>query len=331
MADTEITWYRVPVDKGLLRELTRRSDLAGLAQSLGHLGLAAVTGYCAWFAWHHLAWPWIVLAFFCHGTVITFFPAAYHELCHGTPFRTRWLNELFLGIFCFLSWGSFVYFRTSHKRHHQYTVWKGWDLEVVLPQKVRLTDFLLYLVVHPVAAFTALQMPFRHIFGILHGEWEKRIFTEDGPARRRALVAWAWVLVAGHAALAALFIVLGDWILIPIILFPFYASWLFYLCGMPQHFGLTPGSPDWRRSCRTVLQDPVSSFLYWQMNHHTEHHMYAATPFHRLRGLHDAIAHEGPPPDHGITGAWKEMIYCARMQKKDPQWTFDPFDRKAEA
>ncbi len=329
VAEYAVSWYRVPVEKNLLRRLTARSDLAGLAQSVGHLAVAGLTGWFAFYAWWHLPWPWIVLAFFLHGTVMSHLIAGFHELCHGTPFRSRWLNEPFLWIYSFLSWNNHVLFRGSHIRHHQYTVWKGWDMEVILPQKVRLVDFLLAFVIHPVATYAQVGIHVRHCLGILGGEWEKRIFAEDGPEKKRELFLFGRIIVLGHIALAVLFILLGVWILIPIWLTPFYASWLFYLSGMPQHFGLSPSVPDWRRSCRTVLQDPVSSFLYWRMNYHTEHHMYAAVPFYKLGRLHRAIAHDSPPPNRGILSAWREIISCARMQKTNPDWAFDPYLRTA--
>ena len=43
-----IGWYRTPVDRDLMRELNQRSDWQGLAQTLGHLGLIALTGALAW-------------------------------------------------------------------------------------------------------------------------------------------------------------------------------------------------------------------------------------------------------------------------------------------
>ncbi len=245
MGDEEINWYRVPVDKQELKKLTRRSDGKGLAQALSHLALAAATGFAVYYTFHYFFWPWLILAFFLHGTVMQFLggAGAFHELCHGTPFRTRWINEIFLGIVSFLSWSNPVFFRTSHVRHHQYTVFMGWDLEVVLPVRVRLVDFLLSFIINPIGIYAILRAHVRHSLGILEGEWENRIFSGDGEPKRSGLFAWARVLILGHLALAAAFVLMGQWILIPIVLTPWYASWLTYLCGMPQHFGLhrTPG------------------------------------------------------------------------------------------
>ena len=33
---------------------------------------------------------------------------------------------------------------------------------------------------------------------------------------------------------------------------------------------------------RTVLMNPVSRFIYWNMNYHVEHHMFPMVPYHAL-------------------------------------------------
>lgn len=43
-----------------------------------------------------------------------------------------------------------------------------------------------------------------------------------------------------------------------------------------QHAGLSDNVPDFRLCCRTMILNPFFRFLYWHMNYHTEHHMYAA-------------------------------------------------------
>ena len=40
----KISWYRVPVDREDLKSLYQRSDLRGMVQVLGHLGLVLLTG-----------------------------------------------------------------------------------------------------------------------------------------------------------------------------------------------------------------------------------------------------------------------------------------------
>ena len=63
---------------------------------------------------------------------------------------------------------------------------------------------------------------------------------------------------------------------------PGYCKWLNFLCGAPQHFGLSSNAPDFRLCCRTYISRGLPAFLYWNMQHHIEHHMFPAIPFFNL-------------------------------------------------
>ena len=84
-----------------------------------------------------------LLLVFLQGTFYAFFLNGFHELSHQTVFRTRFINELFLRIYSFLGCHNYVFFRESHRRHHLYTPHPPEGLEVVLPIKFTLKDFLL--------------------------------------------------------------------------------------------------------------------------------------------------------------------------------------------
>src|SRR5688500_6622291 len=104
----QIRWYRTPVDTELLKRLSQRSDLRGFAQTLSYLGLYAATAGLALYGAGGGAdgrrWPVaaIALIVFLHGTVCAFMINGVHELGHGTVFRTRWLNAIFLRVLAFL-------------------------------------------------------------------------------------------------------------------------------------------------------------------------------------------------------------------------------------
>ena len=66
----------------------QRSDLRGVFQTLGHLGLFAVTGAVTAYGFVRGLWVPFAVALWCHGTVGTFFRGlAVHELGHGTVFQ----------------------------------------------------------------------------------------------------------------------------------------------------------------------------------------------------------------------------------------------------
>ena len=139
----EIRWLRVPVDKEILRALTRRTDWEGFLQVVPFLAIISITGGVTWLAWGRQPWFVVVPLLFLHGTCSCFMLNGFHELVHGTVFKTRALNSLFLWMFSFLGWSNPVAFRASHMKHHLNTLHPPYDLEVVLPIQLTPAGFLL--------------------------------------------------------------------------------------------------------------------------------------------------------------------------------------------
>lgn len=324
---TRIEWYRSPVENETLRALTQRSDWRGFCQVVPHLLLVVGTGYLAWYASRNASFLWVVGACYLHATVFNFLglAGAGHELSHGTVFRTRFLNEVFLRIVYFLTWNNFVRFRASHAMHHQYTVFKGLDLEVVLPQRLGPRDWFNILTFNwPQMKYSISQVT-RHARGIIRGELEERLFPESNAEGRRQLFRWARFMWFGHVALAAVFLAFHQWLLLFLVtLAPFYGVWLCFLCGFPQHVGLTPSVPDFRLCARTVRFNPLFRFLYWNMNYHVEHHMFAAVPFFNLPKLRSLIKHDLPAETDGLIATWRLLVDIMRRQKNEPGYTFIP-------
>ena len=324
-ARRKISWYRTPVDRELLAELNKRSDWKGFLQTGGHLGLLCLTGGLAWYAASRAFWGWLALLLFVHGTCYAFLLNGFHELCHGTVFRSKRLNKFFLYLVSFLGQYNPVFFWESHQAHHKYTLHPPDDLEVVLPQKVTLKDFLKSAVVNPWGLWGRVKGVVRLSRGRLSGQWENALFPPSEPEKRRALFNWARILLVGHLLLIAVSCALGLWMLpVLITLAPYYGGWLLFLCNNTQHIGLQDNVPDFRLCTRTIILNPVVRFLYWHMNYHTEHHMYAAVPCYNLGRLHEAIKHDLPPTKVGLYAAWKEIIEILRKQKVDPSYQYVP-------
>jgi fatty acid desaturase len=166
---------------------------------------------------------------------------------------------------------------------------------------------------------------FRIALGRFEGEWELTLYPESDPVGRKAPVRWARCMILGHALILAASIATGQWIL-PIMLtfgYQFYGSWLFFLCNNTQHVGLKDNVSDFRLCCRTFTLNPVVRFLYWQMNYHIEHHMYAAVPCYNLGKLHKMIRHELPPTPNGLVGVWREINAILKKQEADPTYQYE--------
>jgi fatty acid desaturase len=320
---TRIHWYRTPLDKEVLRGLSKRSDGLAWLQVLGHLGFLALTGGLAVYSAYH--WPlWVtLLLLFVHGTGFSFMINAVHELGHRTVFQSRRLNEIFLRIFAFLGWIHFPIFRASHARHHEYTLHPPDDLEVVLPMRVIVRHFFQRGIVNVEAPPKKVGEAIRIARGRFKGEWENRLFPADKPAVRREPVNWARTLLAGHALIVVVSLLFGWW-MVPVVisLAPFYGSLVFILCNSTQHIGMQDNVPDFRLCCRTLTLNPIFRFLYWHMNYHTEHHMYPSVPCYRLGALHRAIKHDLPPCPAGLIETWRQILAIQRKQKEDPTYQY---------
>jgi fatty acid desaturase len=316
-----ITWYRSPLPPGEFKKLHERSDLLGGLQTVGYLGVLVCTGGAVLYSAGHLHWPVTLLLILLHGTCFRFLINAVHELGHGTVFRTKVLNEIFVRICSFFSMFNYAGFQQSHARHHRYTLHQPDDLEVVLPAaRVLLKHFLLTGIVEPQTIWPSLKGMIRISRDRMQGEWETALFL-PGSEERREFVRWSRIVLAGHGLIIVVSFYFHLW-MVPVVttLAPFYGGWLQALCNHTQHVGLQDDVSDFRLCCRTFTVNPVIQFLYWHMNFHIEHHMYAAVPCYRLGRLHRLIEKDLPPCPDGLVATWKEIAAIQRIQESDPTY-----------
>ena len=249
----------------------------------------------------------------------------FHELCHSSVFKTKALNHFFTRVFAFLGLYNHVHFWASHQEHHKYTLHPPDDLEVVLPVEFTLQSFLKAAVINPWGFYQRFQGIIQRARGQVHGEWDSILFPPEATDLRRRLFGWARFMLFGHLLIAVVSLALGLW-LIPVLitLAPFYGGWLLYLCNNTQHVGLQDETPDYRLNTRTIILNPFVRFLYWHMNFHIEHHMYAAVPCYNLGKLHALIEHDLPRSPNGLIETWTEIITIMRRQKVEPDYHYVP-------
>ena len=331
--ELRIKWYRCPIDPTVLRELSKPSDLQGFKMALGHLGLWLLTGLLSFYFAIEQLWLGFLLMIFLHGTVGTFFSAPHHELCHGTVFKTKRLNEIFLRIFSTLGLQNFHIYKMSHSYHHRFTLHRIADKEVVLPKTPSLKFlYLLQLFTFNITGGFESRGLFPTMLGLFrvaadrmeqpYNEWGTELYAEF-PEERLKAVHWARYLIAVHLSFAVFAVLIGYPILILIVsLHPFMGNWLRYFVGAPMHCGLRSDVSDFRKCVRTITLDPISEFLYWHMNWHLEHHMFAAVPCYNLKKLYEAVAEDMPKP-RTLISSWQEMLEVVKQQEADPAFEFD--------
>ena len=323
---TRVKWYRCRVSREELIQLNERSDFLGFAQTLGYLGTLVVGAGATVYSSVH--WPWYVttLLVFVNGHFWHFLINAFHELVHDSVFKTRWLNRFFLRIFSFLGWHNHHHFWASHTEHHKYTLHPPDDLEVVLPTKFDLKGLWKQGFINYRYPYALLKGKFKAAGGYIpDDQWSQMLFPECDPERRRAYTRWERIVLAGHLLIAIGAVVSGYWIVVLVITFPkMFGNWLQNLCNSAQHVGLQDNVPDFRLCCRTIYLNPFVQFLYWHMNYHTEHHMYAAVPCYRLGKLHRMIKHDMPYCTRGLRETWTQIAEILKRQEKDPDYQYVP-------
>ena len=326
-----IKWYRCQIDKDVLRELTRKNDVKAWFQAGGHLALFVCTGITTYICFENNLWIAFSLALFAHGTVGSFFRGlATHELKHGTVFHSKILNKVFLYVFGLLSWHNFHEYAFSHTYHHLYTLHPDGDREVVLPKEPSLKwHYLLQLFTFNIfgglesnGLIPIVKDTFLTALGKSNNEWIGAVYKNHDEERVDA-IRLARMIIFFHFSIFILSIILEMWLLIILLtLFNFTGNGVRYFVGLPMHCGLRRNVPDFRKCVRTITLDPISEFLYWRMNWHLEHHMFAGVPCYNLKKLHQVISDDMPKP-RTLYGAWKEMRDTWRKQQVEPGYEFE--------
>jgi fatty acid desaturase len=336
-----VNWYRIPLDRENLRELTLRSNYQGWMQAGGHFAVFLITGMLTYTFWSLEVWWAFFIVLFCHGTVSSFFTGtAPHELGHGTVFHSKILNKVFLYLFSLIGWWNPFDYSMSHTYHHRYTMHPEADRENLSPLEPSINLILLIQlfsinlfsragrIFGKGGLFSTIYLTFLTAMGktgskdIPSQEWLQSLYV-DQPDEHHKSIMWSRFLLFSHGSLLIIALASNLWVLPLIITFPiFIASWASYFTGMTQHCGLKDNDSDFRKSTRTITINPVLEFLYWNMNWHIEHHMYASVPCYNLRKLNKLVADDMPQPRTLIV-AWKEMRQIWRKQEQDQNYQFD--------
>ena len=144
MKKIRVNWYRTPIDREDLGELTLRSNYHGWIQAGGHFAVLLITGLLTYLFWNLEVWWAFFTTLFFHGTVSSFLNgSATHELGHGTVFCSRKLNKFFLYFFSLISWWDPFDYAISHTYHHRYTMHPEFDRENLSPLEPSLNPILL--------------------------------------------------------------------------------------------------------------------------------------------------------------------------------------------
>ncbi len=297
----EGTWWSPDIPRQELKAMMKRSD----GPALFHFGLwivlLIVSGYLAVLSWG--TW-WAIPAFLIFGAIYSSADARWHECGHGTPFKTRWLNEFFYHVSSFMTLREAHLWRWSHARHHTDTIIVMRDPEIQVMRPVDLLKILgdfLWLYSGPSEVLRII----RHALG----RPDANVRTYVPEIVRQKMYWSSRIYVAIFIAFGIWSYAIGSFLPMMFIGLPrFYGGWLHQLLGLTQHAGLAENTMDHRKNTRTVYVNPVFQYLYMNMNYHLEHHVIPMVPYHTLPKLHKAIVAQTPPPYTSLWQVYKEMI-----------------------
>ncbi len=305
-------WYHSDVPRKELKALMQRSDGPAIRDTVIWLGLLMLTGIGGSVFWGTWA---CVPFFFVYGLLYgSACDSRWHEAGHGTAFKTPWMNDVVYQIASFMVMRNPTTWRWSHARHHTNTIIVGLDPEIGFMRPPRIVMAALNFIGIPFIYYD-LRTLARHAFVGLN-EGEKTYIPES---ERHKAVFWARLHTGVYAATILAAIGLRSWLPLMLIGGPrIYGCWHMYMTGLIQHGGLAEDVVDHRLNSRTVYMNPISRWLYWNMNYHVEHHMFPMVPYHALPRLHEAIKHDLPAPNPSIYAAYVEMTRALLRQRSDP-------------
>ncbi len=309
----EDDWYRPEIPRKELKAFMARGDAKGLID-FAIWGLClALSGYAAY---QSVGGYWGIPAIILYGTIYSSCDARWHECAHGTPFRTRWLNETIYLLCSLMNMKEGTYTRWSHTRHHTETIMVGLDPEIQVMRPADLKRVLLDFLWIP-DAIQMFRVTFVHALGV--PSKEARDFVPQSEWRK--MFWWSRVYLLIYTGMIAWSVFIRSWL--PLLFFPLarlYGGWLHQIFSLTQHAGLAENVRDHRLNTRTVELNPVLRFLYFNMNYHIEHHMFPMVPFHALPRLHERMQPCLPRTYRGLTDAFREIIPTLIRQSKDANY-----------
>ncbi len=294
-----------------LKPFLKRTDLHGLLNIGGHFALIGVTG---WLTLSVYGTWWLVPALLVHGIVVSYLFAPMHECSHGTPFRRRWLNETIFYLVSFIYLVQPIMFRYSHAAHHTYTNIRGWDPDMVWPEKPSRWDYIRFVSSIPTW------------WGYLKWDWNHAVRGRLGPADdwyvpesehpRIVREARVWFVVfVGIWVVAWLLGIAGElfllWIAARLVGEPFMR-----MVRVSEHWECEE-TGDLRENTRSTQVSRILYFLAWNMDYHAEHHLAPLTPFHQLPKLHDKVGEKLHEMGDSHPAVHRDVLEAMRLRASE--------------
>ena len=269
----------IKVAPAKLKVLSRKSDLQGWAQTLGHLGAIAI---CSWLLYQSWGSLWSIPVFAVQGILINCLYAGVHELSHNTVFKSKKLNEYVGRLFTFILLMGRDQDKFEHFQHHRYTQDVERDAEIVGGDPFNLLTYLLYM-----SGITYWSGRVSEVVNLAFGRTHKWPWLSE--VQFRSVHKEARLMLVGYSLILAISVFFGSWAAVIYWLVPMLSmKWFHNLQNTVEHTGM-PHETDILVNTRTVKANRLMRRLFWNMPYHTAHHSYPMIPFYQLPELHREI------------------------------------------
>ncbi|MHA1547347.1 MAG: fatty acid desaturase family protein [Alphaproteobacteria bacterium] len=301
-------WYHSDVSRKDMKALMQRRDGPAIRDTLLWVGALIVFAAAAVSLWPSV---WSIPFFLAYGVLYgSAGDSRWHECGHGSAFKTRWMNDVVYHIASFMMVRNPVRWRWSHARHHTDTIIVGRDPEIAMMRPPVANRVFLNLL-GIVDMWGGLRLMLLNAAGRI--DREEATFIPQSEHSKVILVARVWCVIYGATIIASLLM----WSILPLMLIGLprlYGAWHHILTGVMQHAALAENVVDHRLNSRTMYLNPISRFIYWNMNYHIEHHMFPMVPYHALPRLHALIKDDLPTPNRSMIEGYREAWPVLKRQ-----------------
>ena len=283
----------VTIDRRHLKSLARRSDAPGLTYLATWAVALALAGSLVWFA---LGTVWVWPAMFVYGVVMSVPSYSLsHETAHGTAFRSRRLNEAVFWFTSLLYGEEPLHRRYTHTNHHTHTWYVRLDSQMPFDTPLDLKGWL-----YDISGLSVHKFQLRVLWQLATRRYTELMRAVAPEAELPKMTRNARIFGLVYLGLAGTVVAGYTWPLWFYVLPRVLGGPIMLMFNIIQHAEMQENSPSIMKSTRTFRTDPVGRFLYMNMNHHIEHHLYPQVPFYSLPALHEAVAEQTPDPDPGF-------------------------------
>lgn len=263
---------------------SHRDNISGLRQLAVHC--SAILLVMLVIAWTDIWWVYPVLMPLL-GILLVFLFAPLHETVHRSAFASLVLNK-WVGVLCGLVIAlPPTYFRCFHIAHHRHTQIPEHDPELQIAKPATWGQYLYH-----VSGLGYWRAQCRTIWGYArtpkHCGQSPESFV---PARLLpGVIVEARVFLGIYTAIALASVLAGSGLVLIYWVIPVLIGQPFLRLFLLAEHTLRPVSKDMFANTRTTLTHPLIQRLVWNMNFHTEHHVFPSVPFHALPEVHKEIA-----------------------------------------